>query len=82
MELKNSITGIVNSLHGFNSSVEMTEDTINEYKDRAKTIQPIQNNREQIDWGAQRKKKKKEEEEKQSLADLWDNKERSNICII
>ena len=58
MELKNSITGIVNSLHGLNSSVEMTEDTINEYKDRAKTIQPIQNNREQIDWGAQRKKKK------------------------
>lgn len=44
MELNNSITGIVNSLDGFNSSVEMTEDTISGYKYRGKIIQPIQNN--------------------------------------
>lgn len=43
-EIKSLMTGIKNSLDGLSSGMEMTEDTISEYKDRAKEFN-------QIDWG-------------------------------
>lgn len=70
LEVKIIITEMKNSLPGFNSIFEQTEEKFSELEDRTVEICNVRN------------RQKKNKINIQRLRDLWDSSKQTNICII
>ena len=69
-ELKNTITEMKNTVEGINGRINEAEEQISDLEDRVVEITATEQNKEKI---------KRNED---SLRDLWDNINYTNICII